>query len=658
MGKLGRRLIRRLPLRSRKLTVVSLKLPFIPQTQILPAPESPYASSMEDAEILSVERVKVNGPINFADSYSQADYELALSTFNDVVRHFNIPNQYLIEPAIDYIEFLRSTIKEHHKSQNKLFKFGKLRKTLSLKSLRKDHSNIHISKNMDFLASVFIISCEMGHLIEKLSSEIIKSGMTIPKEKTKQYFDVFKDRLMCLNNNPGIFFEVSKPLTNFARHCLETRNYVFSNFPATRSSLVEFWTTSLREYSTLQSKKDWAAPAVEYSFADDMELRRFIQKSPEKTLAPATDSELDTTIDKTESFVQIMPQVQENVQQISRFDIEQSMVENSIVVKQEQEQYEKIKPVEPVEVIESIDLVEQHEQQELVEQDTMPELHEEPDRIDASEDHTVLDASVELPALYERSIDQSMDEYSFQTSESAPVSESDISPSIDRSHHVDTDNTTEGSLMDYDDSTNKQETSMHFDLTSTPAPKSHEAADRAENLTFPDKVDKFEKMGGGVSRAILNWDRPEYDESREEEDALLSETVRLQKMKLSEPDIEKDQILHNTLKELNVKRKSSDSDFRESKNLSVRQRFGLFLDSRFKELSGTAEFKYQIITPWKLYERFSGTDGATWDELPSREKDAYYFAFKRHYSELLEHGDRYDSRLAKTVADICAEIGE
>ncbi|KAH3669726.1 hypothetical protein OGATHE_002538 [Ogataea polymorpha] len=590
MGKLGIHKFRRCPARPGQLTVVSLKLPFMPQIRLTEPPRSPEIASFEDAEILSAKPVKVNGPMNFGTAYTEADYELVLSTFNDIVRHFKIPNQYLMEPATDYIDYLRCTIKEAHKAENKLFKFSRLKRTLSLKSLGKDYSKIQMSRNMNFLASVFIISCEKGHLIEKLTQELEKSGIKPPKDKIQQHFDVFKDRLMCLNNNPGIFFEVSTPLTNFARHCLETRNLIFTNSPASRSSLVEFWTTSLKEYSMVLDKKDWTKAKIDYFSANDSELRRFIENSPSKEdLEFTTESEMDTTADRSLNQVPHFPLL-ECTQSISS-------------------------PIQPT-------------------------LQQEAE-------------------IQKTSIDQSTDEATSQSSESVPyLLGSDISRSVEKSHHIDTDNTTEGSVIEYEECMSKQDISYQFDITSTPS-KSHKplTAERVEELAFPEKINRFEKMAGRLPGENILIERNENRyESSMDETTILSETVRLQKMRLSEPDIEKDEILRNTLQQLNLKRKCSDSELHESRNLSVKQRFGLFLDSRYRELSNTSEFRYQIITPQKLYEHLSGCEGRDWDALPLKEKGSYYFAFKRHYAELVNHGEKYDRRLVDLVAEVCSEF--
>ncbi|KAG7854635.1 hypothetical protein KL939_004908 [Ogataea angusta] len=590
MGKLGLHKLRRHPARPGQLTIVSLKLPFMPQTRLIEPPKTPQSATFEDTEILNAERVKVNGPMNFDTVYTEADYELALSTFNDIVRHFKIPNQYLMEPATDYIDYLRCTIKETHKAENKLFKFSRLKKTLSLKSMRKDYSKIQMSKNMDFLASVFIISCEKGHLIEKLTRELEKSGIKPPKDKIQQHFDVFKDRLMCLNNNPGIFFEVSTPLTNFARHCLETRNLIFTNSPASRSSLVEFWTTSLKEYSMVLDKKDWTRAYINYSSANDSELRRFIESSPTKEdIEFSTESEINTTADKSLNQAPYLV-LMENTQDTSL-------------------------PVEPN-----------------------------------------LDQQFEI---LEISADPSTDEASLQSSESVPyLLESDLTRNVEKSHHIDTDNTTEGSVIDYEECVPKQDISYQFDITSTPS-KPHKplSAERVEDLAFPEKINRFEMMAGRSAGENVLIERHENrNECSMDETTISYETVRLQRMRLSEPNIEKDEILRNTLQQLNLKRKSSDSELHESRNLSVKQRFGLFLDSRYRELSSTSEFRYQIITPQKLYERLSGGEARNWNALPMKEKGSYYLAFKRHYAELLNHGERYDRRLVDLVAEVCSEF--
>ncbi|KAG7693427.1 hypothetical protein KL911_000691 [Ogataea haglerorum] len=590
MGKLGIHKMRRRPARPGQLTIVSLKLPFMPEMRLPKPPKTPEYASFEDAELLSAERVKVNGPMNFSTGYTEADYELALSTFNDIVRHFKIPNQYLMEPATDYIDYLRCTIKEAHKAENKLFKFSRLKKTLSLKSMRKDYSKIQMSRNMDFLASVFIISCEKGHLIEKLTQELEKSDIKPLKDKIQQHFVVFKDRLMCLNNNPGIFFEVSTPLTNFARHCLETRNLIFTNSPASRSSLVEFWTTSLKEYSMVIDKRDWTKANDNYCFGNNSELRKFIESSPTKEeIEFATESELDTTTDKSLTQVPHLPLME--------------CPHNTSLP------------------------VQQNLQQEL--------------------------------EVQEISTDQSTDDASLQSTESVPyLLESGRSRNTEKSHHIDTDDTTEGSITDYEECVPQQDISYRFDITSTPL-KSHRplSAERVEDLAFPEKIDRFEKMAGRSSGENVLLEKQENrNDISVDETTILSETVRLQRVKLSEPDIQKAEMLRHTLQQLNLKRKPSDPQLHESRNLSVKERFGLFLDSQYRELSNTSEFRYQIITPQRLYEHLSGREGRRWDALPMKEKDAYYLAFKRHYAELVNQGERYDRRLVSLVAEVCSEL--
>ncbi|GMG48558.1 unnamed protein product [Ambrosiozyma monospora] len=248
-----------------------------------------------------------------------------------------------------------------------------------------------------------------------------------------------------------------------------------------------------------------------------------------------------------------------------------------------------------------------------------------------------------------------------------------------------------------------------------------EQDDGDEDMQFPDKIDKFEKMTGGAPKPRSFYQRlPKHELEQLKKQQQIGSSIttddvlqlgsmgipRLTKRRKHTPKRKKtlerlksmtsidnleltdfDSGEEFVSQKLNLLATASDMDSKKdgssssktgatNKPSTVKEKFINLLADRLSDLSKSPEYRTTAVHPSELYRRFSAPNARTWEKLQTVQKEPYYKAFKRYYERFLSHissleaSSNHDSQqqqpvvdeetfeLIQDIAEICLEFND
>jgi uncharacterized protein YbgA (DUF1722 family) len=197
-------------------------------------------------------------PIIPLDDINQVRFQKLWTILNNAKLHFKLPHEIINDPVRRLIRILRSGLKHMPKLNDK-----------------------DIVGDLVWLFDYFIINDEQKKIINELIENYKNNRITIPLVSISNLLVDFQHEILKIKCSR--FLKESTPISEFARYCVLIRHNIFATYNGSRKDLILFWNEVWKEWLNSsdeeRGKKMIGSVGVHRSWADDDEMRLFIESS-------------------------------------------------------------------------------------------------------------------------------------------------------------------------------------------------------------------------------------------------------------------------------------------------------------------------------------------------------------------------------------------